>query len=79
MDEGAILGVGGQFARGGVLEALNDGGLSRTITSDNESQRCPEVEAFTVVGCKGADALNGQPVDARHGCWRQLRWSSLLI
>lgn len=77
MNEGAILGVGWQLASGGVLEALDDGGFSRAVASDNESQRCGESEGLAVVGGKGADALERQSVDARHGWWRQLALEQL--
>lgn len=73
MDKGAILGVGRQLASGSVLEALDDCGLSRAVASDNERQRSVEAEGLAVARGKGADALDSEPVDAAHGCWRQLR------
>lgn len=69
VNECAPFTIGRQFAGGGVLETLDDGGFARAVVAHDKCQRSVELDRLPVLGPERPDALDGQLLDPRHGGW----------
>lgn len=66
MNECTAFAVWRQLSSGGILETLDNGCLSRSIVSDNQSQGRIELDGLPDRRTKGPDPRDGEFVDSRH-------------
>lgn len=66
MDERSPAGARRLVARGGVLEAFNDGGLSAAIVADYDGHRREELDHCNLLVVEGPDSTNCEFVQVCH-------------
>lgn len=66
MNESTSLAVGRQLSSGSIFKTFDNSCLSRTIVSDNQSQRSVELDSLSNSRAEGPNTRDGQFVNSRH-------------
>lgn len=53
-----VLGIGREGARGGLLQAFDDGGLACAILTHDQRQRLPEIDRDFIMRVKAPNPLD---------------------